>query len=181
MDLFAFDDDYVRRLREGDRWTENHFVEYFELLLTLKLRGRVRPTTDIPDIVQEVFVRVYAGLRGENGVRDGRKLGAYVFQVCNHVMHERVRADRQTEEISEEIPAPDDDEAFRRIVSEETKARVHRTLDALGKRDADVLRALFLHELEKDEVCRRFGVDRNYLRVLVHRALEKFRDKYDDS
>ena len=30
--------------------------------------------------------------------------------------------------------------------------------------------SIFLEELSKDEVCRRFNVDRDYLRVLLHRA-----------
>jgi RNA polymerase sigma-70 factor (ECF subfamily) len=178
MDLFAFDDDYVRRLRVGDRWTEDHFVRYFELLLTLKLRGRVRPPTDIPDVIQEVFARVYNGLRGESGVREGQKLGAYVVAICNHVVLERVRATRQTEEIDNDLPATDED-AFRRIVTQQARDRVHRTLEVLGARDAEILRALFIQELDKDEIARRFEVDRNYLRVLVHRALEKFREKYE--
>ena len=178
MDLFAFDDDYVRRLREGDRWTEDHFVRYFELLLTLKLRGRVRPPADIADVIQEVFARVYNGLRGASGVREGQKLGAYVVAICNHVLQERARATHQTEEIESDIPSFDED-AFRRMVTQQTKERVHRTLATLGMRDAGILRALFIQELDKDEIARRFDVDRNYLRVLVHRALEKFREKYE--
>lgn len=186
MDLFAFDDDYVRRLREGDRWTEDHFVRYFEVLLSLKLRGRIRPPSDIADLVQEVFARVYRGLRGANGgVRDGHKLGAYVVAICNHVVQERARAPQASQSIDEtsehELAAPDDENVLRRLVTEETKERVHRTLQSLAERDAEILRALFLHELEKDEICRRFGVDRNYLRVLVHRALEKFREKFERS
>ena len=37
---------------------------------------------------------------------------------------------------------------------------------------------VFLEERDKDEICRSFSVERNYLRVLVHRAKEKFRGEY---
>jgi len=33
----------------------------------------------------------------------------------------------------------------------------------------------FLEEKGKDEICKDFGVDREYLRVLLHRAKERFR------
>ena len=33
MDFFTFDDEYVRRLREGDPCTEEHYEHYFGLLL----------------------------------------------------------------------------------------------------------------------------------------------------
>ena len=45
----------------------------------------------------------------------------------------------------------------------------------MRERDRDLLRAIFLEEKEKDEICREFGVDREYLRVLLHRAKERFR------
>ena len=43
------------------------------------------------------------------------------------------------------------------------------------------LKAIFFEEKEKDEVCREFGVDRGYLRVLLHRAKQSFRDIYMES
>ena len=51
-------------------------------------------------------------------------------------------------------------------------------LDDLNARDRELLRAVFLEEQDKDEVCREFGVDRDYLRVLLHRAKGSFRDMY---
>jgi RNA polymerase sigma-70 factor (ECF subfamily) len=40
------------------------------------------------------------------------------------------------------------------------------------------LRAVFLEERDKDEVCTELGVDRDYLRVLLHRAKASFRAVY---
>jgi RNA polymerase sigma-70 factor (ECF subfamily) len=176
MELFAFDDDYVRRLREGERWTVQHYEQYFSVFLALKLRGRI-PPGDIDDVIQEVHMRVYAALRGDNGPRDGHKFGAYVNSICNNVVLERGRRDHHDEEIVEDVPSLFD--LFSELVTKETQERVQRTLSSLGTRDAEILRAVFIDELDKDEICRRFEVDRNYLRVLVHRALEKFRQKFD--
>jgi RNA polymerase sigma-70 factor (ECF subfamily) len=41
------------------------------------------------------------------------------------------------------------------------------------------LKAVFLEDADKSEVCRRFDVNRDYLRVLVHRAKIRFRAALD--
>jgi RNA polymerase sigma-70 factor (ECF subfamily) len=180
VDLYSFDEDYVRRLREGDRWTEEHFLSYFQQLLLIKLRGRVRSMQAIDDIRQEVFVRVFRALRSPAGLRDGRKLGAFVNSVCNNVLFESFRTAGRTEALPEDQadaadPAVNAEDA---LVTAEVRERVRRVLDRLPAKDAAILRAIFLEECDKDEICRAFGVDRNYLRVVIHRAKEKFRSQY---
>jgi RNA polymerase sigma-70 factor (ECF subfamily) len=154
----------------------DHYEQYFKLFLALKLSGRI-PPGDIDDVIQEVHLRVYAALRGDHGPRDGHKFGSYVNSICNNVVRERGRRDHHDEEIVDDIPSLFD--LLGDIVTKETQEHVQRTLASLGTRDAEILRAVFIDELDKDEICRRFAVDRNYLRVLVYRALEKFRTKFD--
>lgn len=181
MQLYQFDDDYVRRLREGDRWTEEHFVRYFGDLLLIKLRGRLRSMEAIEDVRQETFLRVLRTLRTPEGVRDGRKLGAFVNAVCNNVLLEAYRAQGRATALDSDAygrvadtAAPPDDA----LMTGETRARVRVVLEQLPPKDAKILRALFIEERDKDEICRTFGVDRNYLRVLLHRAKQKFREQY---
>lgn len=176
MELFAFDDDYVRRLRQGDRDTAAHFEAYFRDLLLIKLRRRLATADAIEDVRQEVFLRVLNKLAD---LRDGRKLGAFVNSICNHVLMEHYRDDARASRTDAPAPAPEESEDIEReLVDEETRARVRRVLSRMPERDADILRALFLDELSKDEVCRRFSIDRAYLRVLLHRAKEKFRGEF---
>lgn len=176
MELFAFDDDYVRRLRERDGWTERHFVSYFTSLLSIKLRGKVPPDA-VDDVRQEVFTRVLGTIaRGE--LHAGNRLGAYVNTVCNNVVFERYRKEGRTDALNEDAPIAASDDTERATVARETRERVQDVLAAMPHRDAALLRALFLEENDKDEVCRRFGVERDYLRVLLHRAKERFRDEY---
>jgi DNA-directed RNA polymerase specialized sigma24 family protein len=56
------------------------------------------------------------------------------------------------------------------------RAHVREVLGGLPEKDQQLLRWLFFDEADKDEVCRRLGIDRNYLRVLVHRAKARFRE-----
>src|SRR6185436_6486057 len=88
MERFPFDDEYVRRLREGDRETWQHFEAYFRDLLLIKLRRKLHSRQAIDDVRQEVFKRVLMKLAG---LEDGRKLGAFVNSVCNLVLMEWYR------------------------------------------------------------------------------------------
>lgn len=54
------------------------------------------------------------------------------------------------------------------------KATVRLVLKELPGRERDLLQQVFLEEQDKDEVCQRLGVDRGYLRVLLHRARLRF-------
>ncbi|HEX6084597.1 MAG TPA: sigma-70 family RNA polymerase sigma factor [Thermoanaerobaculia bacterium] len=179
MELFVFDDDYVRRLREGDRDTANHFHAYFRDLLLLKLRRRLASMDAIDEVRQEVFARCFAHL---GDLREPRKLGAFVNAICNRVLMEYYRAEGRTEPLTdeaEEIPDPADSVAS--LDSARNVVRVRRVLEAMAEkdpRDSDILKAVFLEEGEKEEICRRFGVERDYLRVLLHRAKEKFKTFY---
>jgi len=180
VDLYSFDDDYVRRLCEGDRVTQEHFVRYFEELLLIKLRSRIKSLAAIDDIRQEVFLRVYRTICAKDGIRDGRKLGAFVNAVCNNVLLEYFRSGARTEALSDEHEAVVDPATsiLEALATAESRRRVLLVLDDLPPKDARILREIFLEEKPKDEVCRLFGVDRDYLRVLLHRAKEKFRALY---
>jgi RNA polymerase sigma-70 factor (ECF subfamily) len=180
VQLYSFDDDYVRRLREGDRWTEEHFLRYFSELLLIKLRSRLSSMQAIEDIRQEVFVRILRVLRSEEGVRDGRKLGSFVNSVCNNVLLESYRDRGSGEPLTEEHGKVADQgtSVEDAMVTGEMKAQVQRVLEQLDPKDAKLLRSVFLEERNKDEICREYGVDRDYLRVLLYRAKEKFRSTF---
>lgn len=175
MELFVFDDDYVRRLREGERDTAAHFHAYFRELLLLKLRRRLRTVEAIDEVRQEVFTRCIANL---DQLNDSRKLGAFVNAICNRVLMEYYRAEGRTESLDEQSDIADTGSMDAAFDSARNTVRVRRVLETLPPRDAEILKAVFLEEADKEEICRRFGIERDYLRVLVHRAKEKFKTHY---
>ena len=64
------------------------------------------------------------------------------------------------------------------IVDDEGNYSVRQVLELLPEKDRRILRRLFFDEEEKDLICNEFGVNRDYLRVLVLRAKDKFRVLY---
>jgi RNA polymerase sigma-70 factor (ECF subfamily) len=177
-DPFAFDDDYVRRLRQHDARTEEHFYTYFQPRLFNRLRRHLRSIADVEEKRQETYKRVFKKLY-DGDLRDGRTLAAFVLSVADNIVLEHYRVASRTEPLGDHHPEPVyEADAELNVISVENQRRVKEVLDELEPRDADILRAIFLDEVPREEVCRKFNVTPNYLRVLLHRALERFRAKY---
>lgn len=180
MQFHSFDEEYLRRLREGDSQVERHFASYFGELIQLKLRRRVRSRQQLEDIQQETFLRVLKAARDPNGIQDARKLGAYVLAVCHYVSAEQNRSEGRydlAEHNFDEHPAPSQDPDTA-LISEQRQRLVKKILAKLDDRDRKLLEAKFLDELSAEEVCRRFGVQPDYLRVLIFRAKARFRQEF---
>lgn len=161
----SFDEDYVRRLAAGDPSVEGHFADYFARLLYIKLRRRLGPSQNVNDVRQETLRRVLRAIREGTGPRQPERLGRFVNAVCENVLREGAEA------YHGDPTAPPDPELQR----SEFVERVRRVVDALPERDRDLLRDVFLEKRDGDEVCRRHGIEREYLRALLRRVAERFR------
>jgi len=61
---------------------------------------------------------------------------------------------------------------------DEDRAHVRAVMQTLPQKERQLLHWLFFEEADKDEVCRRLDIDRNYLRVLLHRAKQRFKTEF---
>jgi RNA polymerase sigma-70 factor, ECF subfamily len=181
LEFHAFDATYIENLRAGDSRTQEHFVGYFTELLHLKLRPRLRSPQAVEDVRQETFARVLNGLKKPGALRQPESLGAFVNTVCNNVLFEHYRASSRNQPLDEEdsarLPATGAD-AHSLAAAGQLKLKVRQILLDLPLRDRSLLKAVFLDERDRDEVCREFSVDREYLRVLLHRAKQEFKAEY---
>lgn len=179
LSRYEFDGAYVQRLIAEDPETERHFSRYFGELLTLKLRSRLRSAL-IEDAKQETLTRVLTSLKRKNGLATPATLGAFVNAVCNNVLFELYRAGSRTTPLEENVDPPDErqQDAVTSMVVGEERSRVRRALEALPEKERELLRWLFFEERDKDLICRELKIDRNYLRVLLHRAKAHFKERF---
>src|SRR5215469_1990381 len=180
LQLQSFDGSYVERLQAGDFRTQEHFVAYFSELIQLKLRSRLNSPQAIEDVRQETFTRVFAALR-DGKIRQPERLGAFVNSMCNNVLLEHYRSSSRDDSLDDEeepdFPAPNVD-VLGAIANQQMAEKIQQILEEMPERDRRVLREVFLEERDKDAVCSDFGVDREYLRVLLHRAKQSFKSLY---
>lgn len=181
LQFHSFDEAYVERLRAGDFRTQEHFGVYFSALIQVKLRSRLQSRDAIEDVRQETFARFYVALR-EGKIQHPERLGSFVNSVCNNVLLEHYRSTTHHSSLDDDnepidLPAPATN-PLGGLFAKETEQKVREILEQLPERDRRLLREVFLEERDKDEVCRDFGVDREYLRVLLHRAKQAFKAMY---
>jgi RNA polymerase sigma-70 factor (ECF subfamily) len=181
LQFHEFDAEYIDSLRAGDLRTQEHFVVYFTELLHIKLRSRLKSPQAIEDVRQETFARVLTSLRKDGSLRQPERLGAFVNSVCNNVLFEHYRSTSRSQSLDDEgqpeLPATGAD-VMSIVASRQIKAKVHEILLDMPAKDRLLLKAVFIDERDRDEVCREFGVDRDYLRVLLHRAKQEFKTEY---
>jgi len=174
----SFDQNYLRRLANGDPVVEHHFSSYFGDLLLLRLRARIRSPQLIEDIRQETLLRVLRIVR-KAGVEQPDRFGAFVSGVCSNVVMELLRGEMRHEWSAFNFePADDRVDLEAPLVNQQRRRQVDRILEELPERDRQLLRMVFLEECDKSEICKRFKVREDYLRVLLHRAKLRFRSMH---
>jgi RNA polymerase sigma-70 factor (ECF subfamily) len=176
QERYSFDADYVRRLRDGDNATEDHFANYFGELIRIKAAVRLRSPQLAEDIRQETLLRVLRGAR-KGTIENPERLGAYVNTVCNHVILEFFRRDGRLRQLPGEADEISSGQASveLELVQSQRRAMVKTMLGELAPKDRQLLQRIFLDEDDKDLVCQEFKVTRDYLRVLLHRARGRLR------
>lgn len=166
----------------ADPEVEGHFAKYFGDLLAIKLRSRLRSPAQVEDARQETFKRVLIALKQKGGLTAAEHLGAFVNGVCNNVLFEMYRSGSRTQpmdEGQEDVIADERPSAESGLMALDDRRRVQQALAGLPQKEKDLLRWLFFDERDKEEVCRELNVDRNYLRVLLHRAKARFRERFE--
>jgi len=177
----TFDQPYIDALVAGDSQIQEHFTAYFGDLLFIKVRATVRSVQLREDIVQETFLRAISYLK-RGHLDHPERLGAFMCRVCDNITKEYFRKlgrDYSMPEGQQGDPPDDSAGSEEQMVTDERKRHVRKLLDEMPERDQRLLRAVFIEDRDKDEVCREFKVDRNYLRVLLHRAKGKFRESME--
>ncbi|MEX2264561.1 MAG: sigma-70 family RNA polymerase sigma factor [Bryobacteraceae bacterium] len=175
-------EEYVSRLRRGVPMVREHFAIYFGEMVHIKLRGRIRSPELIEDVRQETLLRVLQTLAREDGLHNPNRLSSFVNSVCRYVTFEMLRSDVRMQPGIESLPEPPDDriDLDAALMRDDLARCVRQLLAELPERDGDVLRMIFLEERDKAEVCNRMGISPQYLRVVLHRAKARLKEKLQD-
>lgn len=177
VELYPFNQDYLSRLRARSAETEAHFVDYFNTLLKTKLRSDGYSEAPLSDIRQETLYRVLKAIYLDK-VQNPQSLRSFVYGVCERVEWEYDRGEwRLWQDGNDEFPAIPDERATADGPARQAEMlqTVRWVLGRLPEKDRRILIALFMDEKERDEICREFGITRDNLRVLLHRALASAR------
>jgi RNA polymerase sigma-70 factor (ECF subfamily) len=141
---------------------------------------RLRNAADVPDLAQEVFLRL---LRVE-GYESIRSPAAYLFTIASHVIHQHAvrRASEPVSvdigEVFSELKTPTSDDPPDQLAHTQRLAELERMLSKLPAR---VATALILHRVagySVQEVGDQLGVSRETAKKYLARAVEHCRNQW---
>jgi len=130
---------------------------------------------DVEDVVQETLTRFLRAIQDDK-VRNPDSVGAFLSGICNNVILEyRRRLWKEPMDLDPEAPegtvAPESELL-------DLREAIDAALAELPKRDREILRAFFLQEKTKDEICGSLGLSDVQFRVALFRAKDRFRKIY---
>jgi RNA polymerase sigma-70 factor (ECF subfamily) len=147
----------------------------------LKLRYKVSyhlgsSCPDVDDIVQETMLRFMRALQSEK-IRNPESIAAFLSGICNNVIYEHKRRLHREplhdqDASSSEIPASLGADMV------ELRQVIGLVMNQLAPREREILRAYFLEERDRSEICRAMGLTEMQFRLVLFRAKEKFREIY---
>lgn len=178
MNPLPFDERYINGLRNRDAEIEAHFVSYFKMPLWIKAKRQLRSGDLAQDAVQDTMLRVLHFFRSDKSLESPERLPGFVCKTCHNVTLEMLRARSrhpQPPELAMEPPDRGPNPELQ-LVSEERKRLVRKILDQLSPKDRELLQSAMLEEMDTAELCERFDVKPEYLRVLLYRARQRFRE-----
>jgi len=145
------------------------------------LVARVRNPTDVPDIVQEVYLRM---LRIPN-IESIRSPEAYLFTVAQHVVQQhtlRQTATPPSVELTEMLDIPSATPETDPVLATEAAQCVEQLQDAMEELSAKVRATFLMHRrdgLSLDEIATRLGISRAMVKKNLMKALMYFRQHLD--
>lgn len=181
VDLFSFDAEYLRRLQAHDPAVEAHFSEYFMRRLNIKLRHRGFRAPQLEDIRQETLLRVIDSVQ-RGLVQQPERFGAFVASVCDNLILEHYRTSARNQHLDvEEMEIPDNHVNLEsQLLRKEKRSIVAEILEDMPTKKRDILRAHLNDGMEREELCERFAVNGDYLRVLLFRAKAEFIERLNE-
>jgi RNA polymerase sigma-70 factor (ECF subfamily) len=169
----AGEGDLARRLAGGDREAEAELFRRLAPRVRLYGLRHLRDAAAADDLVQEVLVMTFDGLR-EGKVREPEKLASYVLGTCRKVVAGWRRGAQRRERLlalhGQQLVPPD-------VAPEEPLDldRLSRCLTALAERERTVVVLSFYAERDAEAIGSELGLSAGNVRVVRHRALQRLR------
>jgi len=178
----AFEElDLVAQFRRGDDSAFDGIVERHSAEVAALANRLLGWPSDVDDIVQEVFLSAFLGLRRFRG---DCRLRTWLFTItvnkCRSWRFRRRRPPLQAVLDDPEAEArlgPSGDKA---AMDGETSARVRRAVLALPPKYREVTVLRYLQGIETQEMCEMLGITTNTIQVRLNRARAKLKEQLGD-
>ncbi len=184
----------IDRLKQGDQEAFSALFEKYcrrlALLIHYRLSQSLRRTTEVDDVLQEVFLRALNGV-GQFSYQGAGSFMRWLSRIADHVITDMARSDNRQKRRADEIvrfrsesnpggPEPVDTKTPSRLLRE--KEKLLALLEKLNRLPPEYRQAILLAKIEglsTQEVAQQLGKSREATALLLHRAIKRFRHLQD--
>ncbi len=168
----------VERVLRGDDSAFEGIVERHAADVAALAHRLLGWPADVDDVVQDVFLAAYAGLRQFRG---DCQLRTWLFTITVNTCRQRQRKRRfrlRPATIDEDCPALCEERgAEQATIDAETFARVRQAVRALPPKSREVVVLRYLEGLGTREICELLGISANVMQVRLTRAKQQLKER----
>ena len=166
----------VERFGRGDDSAFDRIVARYAAEVAALANRLLGWPQDVDDVVQDVFMAAFTGLRKFRG---DCKLRTWLFTITINTCRRHRRRLGRLRSVPLEDAAPNlylNEHAEMAAIDSETFARVRRAVRALPARYREVVVLRYLQGLETAEICRLLGISTNAMNVRLNRARKRLKE-----
>jgi RNA polymerase sigma-70 factor (ECF subfamily) len=171
----------VERFRQGDDSVFDRIVAQHAAEIAALANRLLGWPGDVDDVVQEVFVAAWVGLkkfRGEASLRTW--LFTITVNKCRRHRLRRLRRLRAVTLDAAEALESRERGGDRAVMDQETFARVRRAIQMLPQKYREIVALRYLQGLEAEEICQLLGITANAMQVRLNRARKRLKEQLGD-
>ncbi len=170
----------VEQFRRGDDAAFDRIVERHGAEIAALANRLLAWPQDVDDVVQDVFVSAFTGLKRFRG---HCRLRTWLFTItlnkCRTYRYRRLFRRREVA-IDDEAQPCSDNTAATGVMDAERLAHVRRAVGALPPKYREVVVLRYLEGLDTDDICELLGITANAMQVRLSRAKSQLKDSLNE-
>ena len=160
----------IYRTQTGDEGAFAELMrEYYPYVYTIVI-GIVNNPHDAEEVVQDTFLNAYRGL---TQLEDTTKFKSWLAEIARNCVRQWLRKQRgktvSLDEVNEEI-LQTEDSPHERLVRQEQRELIRRTMETLPQKDRDIARAFYLEGASYNELTSTHGLSNKAISFRLSRA-----------
>lgn len=141
--------------------------------VTAFVRSKIMNRSDAEDLVQEVFLKIYASLDRFDGEK--ASLSTWIYTITRNTVYDYLRAkrDRPVFELPDNAEDEGEGAPDEAILKRETLEALAGALEKLPQDQRDIVILLYYKKLDRKTVAEAFGMTYGQLRYLHDKAIRR--------
>lgn len=174
------DNELIKSARSGNAEAFSELMGRYDKKLTAYLRRSIGTNSEIHDLLQDIFIKVYRNLEKFD---ISKKFSSWIYRIAhnetvNYLKKRNRRMTIQLEDFMSYGKWKEDgtSEMEEVIIMQEDQERAKELLEKLPRKYKEIMKAKYIEGKSYQEISKKMGIPVNTVGTLISRAKKKLRD-----